>query len=45
MCAVIKNSIKEKKKKNYKDGIMTFYISNYLSLITEYEHNKEETKR
>ena len=29
----------------YKDGLMTFYASNYLSHFTEYEHNKEETKR
>ena len=28
-----------------KDGLMTFYTSNYLSHVTEYEHNKELTKR
>ena len=29
----------------YKDGLMAFYTSYYLSHVTEYEHNKEETKR
>ena len=29
----------------YKDGLMTFYTSNYLSHFTEYEHNNEQTKR
>ena len=25
----------------YKNGLITFYTSNYLSYFTEYEHNKE----
>ena len=29
----------------YNEGLMTFYISKYTSYLTEYEHNKEETKR
>ena len=27
----------------YKDGLMAFYTSNYLSYLTDYEHNKETT--
>ena len=29
----------------YKDGLMAFYTSNYLSHFIEYEHNKELTQR
>ena len=29
----------------YKEGLMTFCISNFNSYVTEYEHNQEETKR
>ena len=29
----------------YKEGLITFYISRYNSYFTEYDHNKEETKR
>ena len=29
----------------YKDGLITFYTSNYLLHFTEYEHNKELTQR
>ena len=29
----------------YKEGLMTFYTSNYNFYLTEYEHNQEETKR
>ena len=29
----------------YKEGLMTLYTTNYLSHFTEYDNNKEETKR
>ena len=29
---------------SYKDGLMTFHTSNYLSLFAEYEHKKNKLK-